>query len=241
MNALKHGLRAAAVLLPGDDAEEFHEMRQEMFDLHKPRTRNEARCVEAMADHEWSMARCRRIRSHYQGKLIALLEGTDTGHCEKDPHRWHHSAMDCSLDERRIGKLMDWELNRLELLQKLRRQNLIQAAEREETVQPKDVAMPARDTGGPGQAALSSAELLSTSGKLPAHARPAGPERRKNGNATASGDGENWKNFERTGKVEPRGRFDEIPLPSPAHGMNQPPILIGSNTSRARYTGVSSM
>ncbi len=135
LNALKHGLRSAAVLLPGDDAEEFERMRRELYALHRPGTGNEARCVDAMADHEWCMERCRRWRRIYHGQLDALLLGEPDGaggaHCERDPHRWHHSAMDCALEEGRLGRLQDRERRKLAELQKLRRQNLLAGLMRE--------------------------------------------------------------------------------------------------------------
>jgi hypothetical protein len=185
LNALKHGLRAATLLLPGEDAEEFHALRQELFALHRPRTRTEARCVEAMVEHEWGMARCRRIRTRYQAKLLELVEGTGEAHCEKDPHRWHHSAMDCSLDERRIAKLLDWQLERLAVLQKLRRQQLIDRlidrTGQEDALAPAEVrtACPTvRQQGDPLQR---------------------NPPRQTDGPATDSRDSESWKKRERTG------------------------------------------
>jgi hypothetical protein len=195
------------VLLPGEDAEEFHALRQELFELHQPRTRNEARCVEAMAEHEWSMERCRRIRTRYQAKLLDLVEGTGEAHCEKDPHRWHHSAMDCSLDERRIAKLLDWQFERLAVLQKLRRQQLIarlvDRGEREDALAPAEVEAPAA-TDAPAQSGESQP------GEAPQ--RTASP-------ATDSRDAGNWKNRERTGDAGPMAPLSVPPF---AEGPRMP-------------------
>jgi hypothetical protein len=46
-NALKHGFRSAAVLLPRDDVAEFQALRRELFHDYQPSTRDEADCVEA--------------------------------------------------------------------------------------------------------------------------------------------------------------------------------------------------
>src|SRR5262249_45228210 len=93
--AEKRDLRQSG-LLPGEDAATFRCTRQELYDAYRPRTRTEARCVDAMAHHLWAMERCRAWRTAYHAKLNALVYGDPAGdaasHCETDPHRWHHSA-----------------------------------------------------------------------------------------------------------------------------------------------------
>ncbi len=201
LNALKHGRRSAAVLLPGDDADEFQRMRRELYDLYRPGTGQEARCVNAMADHEWCMERCRRWRQIYHARLDALLHGEPDGsggvHCERDPHRWHHSAMDCALEEGRLGRLQDRERRKLVELRKLRSQNLlaglVQAAEREAGVWPE----PGADAGPRGtdldRVVPAGADTRPNSPEPGQHApseMPAAP-------ATPLYDGRNGKNPER--------------------------------------------
>jgi hypothetical protein len=113
--------------------------------------------------------------------------------------------MDCSLDERRIAKLLDWQFERLAVLQKLRRQQLIarliDSAEREDALAPAEVEAPAcpptSQQGEPQQgAALQQGDL---------------PQRTASA-ATDSRDGGNWKNCERTGPASALPvPFTEVP------------------------------
>lgn len=134
LNALKHGLRSQTQILPGEDAAEFQQMRQGMYDLYRPRSGNEARCVEAMANHEWVMERCRRVRDEYHGMMTAVLHGDpDAGqHCEGDPHRWHHKALDCTLEEGRLQRHQEREWKKLLELQHLRKLRLLEDLEHAE-------------------------------------------------------------------------------------------------------------
>ncbi len=226
-NALKHGLRSASVLLPGDDAEVFQRMRDELHDLYRPRTDNEARCVDAMAGHEWCMERCRRWRQIYHGKLDALLRGEPDSaggvHCERDPHRWHHSAMDCALEEGRLGRLQERERRKLAELQKLRRQRLLEGLEEAE-----------RDEG-----ALPAARLLDTSGGPPVYAESTAPHRRPPVASQADARPAMSSTDDRNGK------FLERTLQSPVAALpiriGQPPLdLPESLTVSYPFTGIDS-
>jgi hypothetical protein len=132
LNALKHGLRSAAILLPDDDGQEFERLRRDLFLTYRPRTGDEAACVEAMAGHHWRIARCRRWQAVYDAQTDALLTGDPhglAGHvCESDPRRWMHKSMDCTLQESRLDRLMCRTRDKLLLLQKLRRSNQIAGA-----------------------------------------------------------------------------------------------------------------
>jgi hypothetical protein len=131
-NALKHGLRSAAVLLPDDDGQEFQHLRRDLFETYRPRTGDEAACVEAMAAHHWRVARCRRWQAVYDAQTDALLTGDPNrlaGHiCETDSHVWIHKSMDCVLQESRLDRMLCRARDKLLLLQKLRRNNLIAGA-----------------------------------------------------------------------------------------------------------------
>jgi hypothetical protein len=129
LNALKHGLRSAAILLPGDDAAAFHALRRELFHTYQPCTRDEADCVEGMAGYKWRIARCHRMQATYGAALAALLAGAPAGHiCEPDPHRWQHRSMDCVLEEMRLHRLMSKDRATLFQLQSMRRNRLIDGA-----------------------------------------------------------------------------------------------------------------
>jgi hypothetical protein len=134
-NALKHGLRTDAILLPGEDPEAFQHLRHDLFRIYQPRTRDEALCVEDMASHRWRMARCQRRQAVYEEKLDLLPGGSRSGersgaheHCDSDPHRWMHKSMDCELLEGRLDRRMTRTRDKLLDLQHLRRHNLIPGA-----------------------------------------------------------------------------------------------------------------
>ena len=129
LNALKHGLRSAAVLLPGDDVAAFLALRRELLHTYQPRTRDEADCVEGMAGYKWRIARCQRRQAVYEANLDAVLSGSPAGHiCEPDPHRWQHRSMDCVLEEQRLHKLMCKDRSTLLELQRMRRNRQIDGA-----------------------------------------------------------------------------------------------------------------
>jgi hypothetical protein len=128
-NALKHGLRSDAILLPGDDGAEFGRLRHELFATYQPRTRDEAQCVETLAKCQWRTARYQRWQTVFDAQLDALLVGGPGAHvCEPDPHRWLHRSVDCLLQEGRLDRLMTRAREKLFLLQKLRRKNLVVGA-----------------------------------------------------------------------------------------------------------------
>jgi len=126
LNGLQHGLRSGHVLLPGDNVAEFRGLRHRLFRLHQPRTIEEARCVETIAAAHWRIARCRVEQGIFKQHLGAVLSGDPdaTGYlCDPDPHRLHHRATDCGLEEQRLEKSMLLMRRALELLQKQRTQN----------------------------------------------------------------------------------------------------------------------
>jgi hypothetical protein len=130
MNALKHGRRSAAVLLPGDDIIDFRQRRRELFEEHNPCTRSEADCVEAIVGYKWRIEHCQRLEAKFRAALnqVAGVYPEADHICEPDPHRWQHRAMDCTLEERRLKKMQDQELQTLFLLQRMRRNRLIDGA-----------------------------------------------------------------------------------------------------------------
>jgi len=130
-NALKHGLRSEAVLLPNDDAAQFHALRRDLFHLFRPANPAEARCVESMANLEWRIARSRRQQTVYDAHVDGLLfpDGAPAFHiCERDEHDWSHKADDCTRQEVRLTRLLGKAQEALLLLQKLRRNRLIAGA-----------------------------------------------------------------------------------------------------------------
>ena len=70
-NALRHGLRARAALLPGEDKHAFERLFKAFRAEHRPAGRLQEVLVEQMAVAYWKLARLTRIESHvYQHKPI---------------------------------------------------------------------------------------------------------------------------------------------------------------------------
>ena len=57
MNALRHGLRARSVLLPGEDPTEFHQFCDDLQVEWHPQSRTEQFYVEQMAVSQWKLTR----------------------------------------------------------------------------------------------------------------------------------------------------------------------------------------
>ncbi len=172
LNALKHGLRSAAILLPGDDAAEFGELRRGLFAMYRPLTPAEERCVERIAACEWRMARWQRWETGLNAKLDALLnEGPDgpaAQHHNPDTHHWQHRSVDCTLQEGRLERSMLRTEKRLLELQSLRRNRLI-AGVRTDGTPARSPAPSEAPTGGQVTGVAPAAGRASPSGaSLPA-------------------------------------------------------------------------
>src|ERR1700724_3851447 len=57
MNALRHGLRARTVVLPGEDSTEFHQLCNDLEVEWTPQSRTEQFYVEQMAVSQWKLTR----------------------------------------------------------------------------------------------------------------------------------------------------------------------------------------
>src|SRR5579864_5301481 len=57
MNALRHGLRARSVVLPGEDPTEFHQLCNDLESEWHPKSRTEQFYVEQMAVSQWKLTR----------------------------------------------------------------------------------------------------------------------------------------------------------------------------------------
>jgi hypothetical protein len=128
LTALKHGLNSGSVLLPGDNVEAFRTLRHREFRLYQPRNIEETRCVETIVAAHWRIERCRVEQRIFKRHLGAVLSGDPdvTGAMvDADPHRLHHRATDCGLEERRLEKSMREAKADLALLQKQRAQSRI--------------------------------------------------------------------------------------------------------------------
>jgi hypothetical protein len=118
------------VLLPGDDVAAFRTLRRRLFRDYKPRTMEEALCVETIAASHWRIARCRLELGAFKRQLGAVLSGdpdTIGTLCRPDPHRVHHRGADCVLEEGRLERFKNKARATLILLQKQRAQNFTAA------------------------------------------------------------------------------------------------------------------
>jgi hypothetical protein len=70
LNALKHGLRASCIVLPGEDPEEFHGFCTVLEIEWQPETFTEQLHLEEMALAQWKLARADRI----EAQLLATPE-----------------------------------------------------------------------------------------------------------------------------------------------------------------------
>jgi hypothetical protein len=84
-NALKHGLRARAALLPGEDKHAFERLFKAFRAHYRPLDRLQEILVEQMAVAYWKLSRLARIESHlYQDQSAAHSPLYDS------PKDWFH-------------------------------------------------------------------------------------------------------------------------------------------------------
>jgi len=62
-NALKHGLTAQTVLLPGEDPAAYRQMCEGMFESFAPGCTPEKELVQLLCDTQWRLQRCGRIEA----------------------------------------------------------------------------------------------------------------------------------------------------------------------------------
>ena len=66
LNALKHGLCAKSVIVPGESAEAYDEMRADLLDQFRPDTPQEEMMVDQLAQAYWMLLRARRKEAELQ-------------------------------------------------------------------------------------------------------------------------------------------------------------------------------
>jgi hypothetical protein len=79
LNALRHGLSARVVVLPDENAEEFHQLCDDLETEWQPQGRTEQYLLEQMAVAQWKSARAERVEA-------ALLQAEDLS---DDDLKWH--------------------------------------------------------------------------------------------------------------------------------------------------------
>jgi hypothetical protein len=205
-NALKHGLRSAAVLLPGDDVAECQRRRRELFREYNPCTREEAECVERILGHQWRIAYYQRLQAKFRAALneVAGIHPAAEHICEPDPHRWQHRAMDCTVEEMRLHKMMRADRKTFFELQWMRRHRLIDGA--------IDVKTGYLDfLGDEEETEATPQEQAPAPETPPAQASP-----------SSSTHGRNLESYERNAPAIPVLRMEEMVPRLLRHGMRGP-------------------
>src|ERR1039458_2977975 len=62
-NALKHGLTAKSVLLPGEDEAAYRKMCEGVFESFAPANEPERNLIQLLCDTQWRLERCGRIEA----------------------------------------------------------------------------------------------------------------------------------------------------------------------------------
>jgi hypothetical protein len=73
LNAVRHGLRSKSVLMPGENPEEYYELKTKMLAEWKPQGTTEEFQVEQMLQNQW---RLRRIALMEQDLFVEAFEGS---------------------------------------------------------------------------------------------------------------------------------------------------------------------
>ena len=77
VNALSHGLTARQIILPGEDAEAFAELRGAIFAEYAPATPREEVMAQELAEARWRLLRCRRQEAAFQSAALKQVRRQD--------------------------------------------------------------------------------------------------------------------------------------------------------------------
>jgi len=76
-NALKHGLTAQTVLLPGEDVAAYRKMCEGMFESFAPASTPEQELVQLLCDTQWRLQRCGRIEAAILSEDVVDFKAID--------------------------------------------------------------------------------------------------------------------------------------------------------------------
>src|SRR5512145_494351 len=74
LNACRHGLTGTQIVLPGEDAEAYEELRRGMHDSYTPANDPEKVLVDQIAANAWRLMRAQRVETAF---FATLAEGSD--------------------------------------------------------------------------------------------------------------------------------------------------------------------
>src|SRR4029434_2857068 len=103
-NAVKHGLRSKSALLPGENPEEYYELKTKMLAEWKPQGTTEEFQVEQMLQNQW---RLRRIALMEQDLFVESFEGSFGSEEEFDANV--PGALTAALADNRLALLIRYE------------------------------------------------------------------------------------------------------------------------------------
>jgi hypothetical protein len=104
LNAVKHGLRSKSVLLPGENPEEYYELKTKMLAEWKPQGTTEEFQVEQMLQNQW---RLRRIALMEQDLFVESFEGSFGSEEEFDANV--PGALTAALADNKLALLIRYE------------------------------------------------------------------------------------------------------------------------------------
>jgi hypothetical protein len=135
VNRLRHGLTSTQIILPGEDAAEYDELREDLLGTYKPANATECTLVEEIAASSWRLMRARRQETIILTRLLGDCADAGTAIAElflEKPKELARLMRYITSFERAYYRA----LNKLEKLQKERR-----AEERQAGIDPMELDM----------------------------------------------------------------------------------------------------
>ena len=77
-NALKHGIDAGSLLVPGEDSAEFEELRAAYYEQFQPSGPVETALLDTIVRCDWNQRRYARIEAEVIRTLVAAMEPSDS-------------------------------------------------------------------------------------------------------------------------------------------------------------------
>jgi hypothetical protein len=69
-NATRHGLTSTQIVIPGEDAPAYEQLRQGLHDTHRPIGEAERILVDQIAANAWRLMRAQRVETAFLAKLV---------------------------------------------------------------------------------------------------------------------------------------------------------------------------
>jgi hypothetical protein len=76
-NAIRHGLTGTQIVIPGEDASAYEELRKGLHQSYKPATEAEKILVDQIAANSWRLMRAQRVEAAFLTKLVEGAENPD--------------------------------------------------------------------------------------------------------------------------------------------------------------------